>query len=60
MSEQIVETACENCRIEISTDGIEIDGSTGDLAAEALLLVFIVFLVAGVYVAKKWVDSKFK
>ena len=57
---EIAETACDNCRIEISTDGIEIDGSTGDLAAEALLLVFIVFLVAGVYVAKKWVDSKFK
>jgi|TARA_B110000211_G_C13571739_1_gene332313 hypothetical protein len=60
MSEQIVETACENCRIEISTDGIEVDASQGDLAAEVLVLTFIVFIVAGVYVAKKWVDSKFK
>ena len=57
---EIAETACDNCRIAVGKDGIEIDGSTGDLAAEALLLVFIVFLVAGVYVAKKWVDSKFK
>ena len=60
MSEQIVETACENCRIEISTDGIEVDASQGDLAAEVLVLTFIVFIVAGVYVAKKWVDHKFK
>ena len=51
---------CEECRIAVSKDGIEIDGSTGDLASEALVLVFIVFVVAGVYVAKKWVDSKFK
>jgi|TARA_B110000977_G_C10617594_1_gene314838 hypothetical protein len=56
----VAETTCEECRIEISKDGIEIDGSTGDLASEALVLVFIVFVVAGVYVAKKWVDSKFK
>ena len=56
----VAETTCEECRIAVGKDGIEIDGSTGDLAAEALLLVFIVFVVAGVYVAKKWVDSKFK
>ena len=60
MSEQIVETACENCRIEISTDGIEIDASQGDLATEALVLTFVVFIVAILYVGKKVVDKKFK
>ena len=60
MSEQIVETACENCRIEISTDGIEIDASQGDLATEVLVLTFVVFIVAILYVGKKVVDKKFK
>tara|TARA_B100001059_G_scaffold213522_1_gene229453 strand:+ start:72 stop:272 length:201 start_codon:yes stop_codon:yes gene_type:complete len=54
------ETECEDCRIEITTDGIEIDASQGDLAAEALVLTVIVFVVAMLYVAKKAVDSKFK
>ena len=58
--EKIAAGACDDCRIEISTDGIEVDASQGDLAAEVLVLTFIVFIVAGVYVAKKWVDSKFK
>jgi hypothetical protein len=60
MSEQIVETACDNCRIEISTDGIEIDASQGDLATEVLVLTFVVFIVAILYVGKKVVDKKFK
>jgi|TARA_B110000114_G_scaffold52265_1_gene55703 hypothetical protein len=60
MSEQIVETACENCRIEISTDGIEVDSSTGNLYLEALVLTFVVFIVAILYVGKKVVDKKFK
>ena len=60
MKQAVAKTTCEECRIDITKNGIEIDGSTGDLALEALVLVFIVFVVAGVYVAKKWVDSKFK
>lgn len=54
------ETECDDCRIEISTDGIEIDASQGDLATEALVLTVIVFVVAILYVAKKAVDKKFK
>tara|TARA_R110002096_G_scaffold315153_2_gene509369 strand:- start:399 stop:581 length:183 start_codon:yes stop_codon:yes gene_type:complete len=60
MKQAVAKTTCEECRIDITKNGIEIDGSRGDLALEALILVFIVFVVAGVYVAKKWVDSKFK
>ena len=51
---------CENCRIEISTDGIEIDASQGDLATEALVLTFVVFIVAILYVGKKLVDKYIK
>ena len=60
MNEQIVETACENCRIAVTTDGIEIDASQGDLATEALVLTFVLFIVAILYVGKKVVDKKFK
>jgi len=60
LAETETETACDDCRIEISTDGIEIDASQGDLAAEVLVLTVIVFVVAMLYVAKKAVDSKFK
>tara|TARA_B100000497_G_C7460238_1_gene284495 strand:+ start:129 stop:302 length:174 start_codon:yes stop_codon:yes gene_type:complete len=57
MSEQ---TACEDCRIAVTTDGIEIDASQGDLAVEALVLTVIVFVIAILYVGKKAVDKKFK
>ena len=60
MNEQKLETACENCRIAVTTDGIEIDASTGDLTAEVLVLTFIVFVIAAVYVAKKLVDRYIK
>ena len=60
MSEQIVETACDDCRIALTTDGIEIDASQGDLATEVLVLTFVVFIVAILYVGKKVVDKKFK
>ena len=63
MSEQmdkIEETACEDCRIAVTTDGIEIDASQGDLASEALVLTFVVFIVAILYIGKKVVDKKFK
>ena len=54
------ETQCEDCRIEITTKGITVDSSEGDLAAEALVLTAIVFVVAILYVGKKAVDKKFK
>jgi|TARA_Y100000389_G_C17435388_1_gene505196 hypothetical protein len=47
-------------RIAISTDGIEIDSSQGDLVSEAVLLGTIVIVVAILYVGKKWIDRKFK
>ena len=53
-------TTCEDCRIAVTTDGIEIDASQGDPATEALVLTVIVFVIAILYVAKKAVDSKFK
>ena len=46
-------------RIAISTDGIEIDSSQGDLVSEAVLLGTIVVVVAVLYVGKKWIDRKF-
>jgi len=33
--EKIAAGACEDCRIEISTDGIAVDSSTGNLYLEA-------------------------
>ena len=53
-------TTCEDCRIAVTTDGIEIDASQGDLATEALVLSVIVFVIAILYVAKKAVDKRFK
>ena len=44
----------------MTTDGIEIDASQGDLATEALVLTVIVFVIAILYVAKKAVDKRFK
>lgn len=46
-------------RIAISTDGVEIDSSQGDLLSEAVLLGTIV-VVALLYIGKKWIDRKFK
>ncbi|MDB4257089.1 hypothetical protein N9827_00350 [bacterium] len=57
---EIAETSCDNCRIAVTTDGIEIDASQGDLATEALVLTFVVFIVAILYIGKKVVDKKFK
>jgi hypothetical protein len=47
-------------RIAISTKGVEIDSSQGDLVSEAVLLGTIVVVVAMLYVGKKWIDRKFK
>ena len=57
---EATKTTCEDCRIAVTTDGIEIDASQGDLAAESLVLTVIVFVVAILYVAKKAVDKRFK
>ena len=53
-------TQCDNCRIEISTDGIEVDASTGNIALEAGIVVGILTLVSVMYIGKKWIDKKFK
>ena len=47
-------------RIAITTDGVEIDSSQGDLLSEAVLLGIIVIVVAVLYIGKKWIDRKFK
>lgn len=54
------ETTCEDCRIAVSKDGIEIDASQGDLVLESVVLTVIVIVVAALYVGKKVVDKKFK
>lgn len=51
---------CDDCRIAVTTDGIEIDASVGDLAVESLVLTVIVVIVAALYVGKKAVDKRFK
>jgi hypothetical protein len=52
--------SCENCRIEVTTDGITIDSSQGDIILESILLVGIVIIISVLYVGKKWIDRKFK
>tara|TARA_B110000977_G_scaffold184820_1_gene248959 strand:+ start:128 stop:325 length:198 start_codon:yes stop_codon:yes gene_type:complete len=53
-------TQCDNCRIEVSTDGIKVDASTGNIALEAGIVVGILILVSVMYIGKKWIDKKFK
>lgn len=60
MNEQKLETDFSTQRIAVSTDGIEIDASQGNLATEALVLTFVVFIVAILYVGKKLVDKYIK
>ena len=55
--EKIAAGACENCRIEISTDGIEVDSSTGNLYLEAGILMTV---IAVLYIGKKLVDKYIK
>ena len=50
-------TQCENCRIEITTKGITVDSSEGDLYLEATILVTILAIV---YIGKKLVDKYIK
>jgi len=54
------EERCDDCRIAITTKGVEIDSSQGDLMSEAVLLGTIVVVVAVLYIGKKWIDRKFK
>jgi|TARA_B100001094_G_C18023433_1_gene716340 hypothetical protein len=56
----VAETTCEDCRIAVTTDGIEIDSSQGNIATEAIILVGIIFVVATLYIGKKMVDKHFK
>ena len=56
----VAETTCEDCRIAVTTDGIEIDSSQGNIAFEAIILVGIIFVVATLYIGKKMVDKHFK
>lgn len=51
---------CEDCRIEITKNGIEIDSSQGDIMLEGILLGGIVVVISILYVGKKWIDRKFK
>jgi hypothetical protein len=51
---------CEDCRIAVTTDGIEIDSSQGDIILESILLGVIVFVIAALYIGKKWIDRKFR
>ena len=54
------EEQCDGCRIAITTKGVEIDSSQGDLLSEAVLLGTVVIVVAVLYIGKKWIDRKFK
>jgi hypothetical protein len=56
----VAETTCEDCRIAVTTDGIEIDSSQGNIATEAIILVGLMFVVATLYIGKKMVDKHFK
>jgi len=55
--EKIAASSCDNCRIEISTDGIEVDSSTGNLYLEAGILMTV---IAVLYIGKKLVDKYIK
>jgi hypothetical protein len=50
-------TQCEDCRIEITTKGITVDSSEGNLYFEAIILVTV---LAVVYIGKKLVDKYIK
>jgi hypothetical protein len=54
------EAPCENCRIVISEKGIEVDSSSGDIVAEAIVVSGLLVLICIVYTFKKWIDRKFK
>ena len=49
--------ACDECRISISTKGVEVDSSHGDLYFEAVILVSIIAIL---YIGKKLADKYIK
>jgi hypothetical protein len=50
---------CEDCRIEITTKGIEVE-DTGSLYLETGIIVGLLVLVSLMYIGKKWIDRRFK
>jgi len=54
---QDVGNNCDTCRIEISTKGVKVDSSTGNLYLEAGVLITV---VAVLYIGKKLVDKYLK
>ena len=51
---------CEDCRIEVSTKGVVIDNSTGDLAYEMMGLVVIILLGLTAYAGYQIIKKRFK
>jgi len=49
----------EASRIGVTTKGIEIDSSQGNILTESIILGVIVLVVSILYVGKKIVDKKF-
>ena len=45
---------------EISTTGIEVDSSTGNLVVEGAVVVTLLVIVCAVYAFKKWIDTWLK
>ena len=50
---------CEDCRIEITTKGIEVE-DTGSLYLETGIIVGLLVLVSLMYIGKKLIDRRFK
>ena len=57
---ELAEDQCADCRIAISTVGLEVDSSQGNLLLEAGVLGVILIFTAGLYTGKKLVDKQFK
>ena len=49
---------CDDCRIEVSTSGIVIDNTSGDLMMELGVLFFICVLGLFVYAGYRWIKTK--
>lgn len=50
---------CAECRIEISTTGIEIDGQDGNLMFELGILVLIGVFFLFSYAGYRWIKKKY-
>ena len=57
---ELAEDQCADCRIAISTVGLEVDSSQGNLLLEAGVLGVILIFIAVLYTGKKLVDKQFK